>query len=61
MAGLVFDIETTGFPDRIGYGVYYSPTEISKYDEARVVSASYAVLGKDYELKHRDGLEIMTR
>ena len=49
MSGLVFDIETTGFPERAGWNNYYPPTDLSKYDKSRVVSASYAVLGKNYE------------
>ena len=49
-AGLVFDIETTGLPDRQGWNNYYSPTDLSKYSKSRVVSASYAVLGNNYEI-----------
>jgi len=49
-AGLVFDIETTGLPDTQGWNNYYSPTDLSKYSKSRVVSASYAVLGNNYEI-----------
>ena len=47
MAGLVFDIETTGLPDRRGWNDYYPPTDLPHYDSSRLVSMSYAVLGND--------------
>ena len=54
MAGVVFDIETTGFPDRIGWDDYYPPTNILKYDNARVVSISLSVLSSNYDIVHSE-------
>ena len=60
MSGLVFDIETTGFPDRVGWNYYYPPTDLSKYSKSRVVSVSYAVLGEDYDIT-QSGSHIIKR
>ena len=60
MSGLVFDIETTGFPDRVGWNNYYPPTDLSKYSKSRVVSVSYAVLGEDYDIT-QSGSHIIKR
>lgn len=38
---LVLDIETTGLPQTKGYGKYYSPKEIFRYNTSRVVSIAF--------------------
>lgn len=35
---LVLDIETTGLPQTKGFGNYYNPKEINKYNSSRIVS-----------------------
>jgi DNA polymerase III epsilon subunit-like protein len=37
----VFDIETTGLPNRINFDTYYPPTKIAEYDNSRVLSIGY--------------------
>lgn len=48
MKFLVFDTETTGFPQRLN-GHNYSPDQIEKYNSARIVSIAFMVLGEDFE------------
>lgn len=45
MSVIMFDLETTGLPSRDGlkFGEYHDYTDISKYDEARIVQVSYMV------------------
>lgn len=37
---LIFDIETTGLPIYVSYGIYHSYTDISKYNDCRLVQIS---------------------
>ena len=48
---LVFDVETTGLPERksyyaIGIDEYYEPDDIEKYNECRIVSIAWTYLEK---------------
>jgi len=47
---IVFDLETTGFPDKRGFDVYYDPSEIHKYRDARVVQIGWIVLSSNNEV-----------
>lgn len=40
-ASVVFDLETSGLPDRRGYDSYYPPSDTKHYDKARIVSLGY--------------------
>ena len=40
---IVFDTETTGFPDRAGYDKSYPPWAIAHYAKCRVIQLAYAV------------------
>lgn len=46
MSKLVFDIETTGFPKKHEF-MYYHPSDIDKYENARIIEISYAILEND--------------
>jgi DNA polymerase-3 subunit alpha len=37
----IFDLETTGFPERLGYNLYPPPSRISSYDSSRIVQIAY--------------------
>jgi len=43
MKYLIFDTETTGFPRRKSYDVYFPYTDSEKYDSSRLVSIAWAV------------------
>lgn len=40
---MVLDIETTGFPEKLGFYRYYNHTDTSRYDSSRVVQISWGV------------------
>ena len=48
MPKLIFDLETTGLPDRKGWDVMYDPiTETDRYNSARLVQLGYIILDDD--------------
>lgn len=49
MSVIIFDLETTGLPSRVGlrFGEYHVHTDSSKYDDARIVQISYMVCDAD--------------
>ena len=38
---IVFDLETIGFPDQLGYDLYYLPNQSNHYDKARMIELGY--------------------
>ena len=40
---MVLDVETTGFPDKLGFYGYYNYTNTSKYDNARIIQLSWGL------------------
>ncbi len=46
---MIFDIETTGLPKTISYGVYYPYNDLSKYDSSRIVQISMMLCTKNFE------------
>ena len=34
---LFFDIETTGFPEQISYDEWFTPEEVDKYKNSRII------------------------
>lgn len=62
---MIIDVETTGFPTRKGYDLYYDPKETENYDTSRVIEIAYAVctyngniIKKYNELVFPDGFKI---
>jgi hypothetical protein len=47
------DIETTGLPMRIGFGRYYDPSDLAKYEHSRVVSIAFYNEDWQKEVYHR--------
>lgn len=43
MSIIVFDIETTGLPEKIGFDKYYHPSLTHKYDKCRIVELAYII------------------
>jgi DNA polymerase III epsilon subunit-like protein len=64
---LVYDLETSGLPERKGFNKFYSYKDNSKYDSSRIVQVAWKVIKdkepyeevcfKDYIIK-RNGFEI---
>lgn len=44
MKTIIFDIETTGFPERKGFDMYYDPSNLAKYKNSRVVQLAYIIV-----------------
>lgn len=44
---MVFDLETTGFPERIDFSTYYNYRLTNKYDGSRIVQIAYILLDHD--------------
>ena len=49
MKFIVLDVETTGFPVKLGWDKYYPPDHLKMYDPARVVSIAWAIVDSDTE------------
>lgn len=64
MKVISFDVETTGFPDRISFDMYYPPSDVNRYDNSRVIQLGYCliedgVIIKEYVSKVKpNGFEI---
>ena len=43
MKQIFFDIETTGLPENKGFGVFYNPRILSKYQNARMIELGFVV------------------
>ena len=41
-----FDLETTGLPEQIEYGILYPPEDLDKYDEARIIEIGIILVDK---------------
>ena len=46
---LIFDTETTGLPECIGYGIFPDYKKIKKYSNARVIQVSYILTNNDFQ------------
>jgi DNA polymerase-3 subunit epsilon len=44
---LVFDTETTGFPQKKGFDLYYPPSQTYRYNNARLVELAYIIYDAD--------------
>jgi DNA polymerase III epsilon subunit-like protein len=47
---IIFDTETTGFPNTFSFDKYYDPKLTEFYDSSRMVQLAYIVLDKDLEV-----------
>lgn len=47
---LVFDLETTGFPEKAGgkWGKFYHPSQTDKYDSSRIVEIAYVLFDHQF-------------
>ena len=53
MSFLLLDVETTGLPSQIRYGVYHDPKQLQHYGSARIVQISWMVCDEQLQpLKH---------
>lgn len=43
MSIIVFDIETNGLPDKLGFDKYYHPSLTHKYDKCRIIEIAYII------------------
>ena len=63
---LIFDLETTGLPNQLGFNMYYEPHQIKHYDSSRVIELGYMICSKEgeiikkksYLIKHDEDIEI---
>ena len=44
---IIFDTETTGFPQTLGFDKYYNPSLINFYNNSRLVQLGYIILDKN--------------
>ena len=44
---LIFDLETTGLPERKGFNEYYPPSGINYYNNSRMIEIGYMVFSND--------------
>lgn len=51
---LVFDTETTGLPKMKGFNNYYSPSDIHKYDESRIVELGWLLCSKEGDILRKN-------
>jgi DNA polymerase III epsilon subunit-like protein len=48
---LFFDLETTGLPKQISFDNWYSPEEIDKYDNSRIIEIGIILVDKNEKIK----------
>lgn len=63
MSVVIFDLETTGLPSRVGlrFGEYHVHTDSAKYDEARIVQISYMICDSELNSLSMHGAIIDSR
>ena len=44
---MIFDIETSGLPKRMGYNRYFSPKKVEYYNESRIIEIAYIICNTD--------------
>lgn len=51
---LIFDTETTGFPQGMKLGTFPSPVEYQNYDTSRLIEFGYALIDQNLEIISKD-------